>query len=326
MSTNPWKVIVPIALVVALVVGAASYAYLKYGLKSMVEVDESTKAKPAAQSTESSKRTAQPVVDETKLPLGDAKYSASPQKGSIYSCQTNFNGGGAFQAGPWINQKDKTWDATKKVTVDGSVTWPKHSLKQTVAGANRTITTNALPAHITGVFPIAKSDDAYTYDRNPNAIKTQNLAYTLPVNPSQLPTPVCLGGEVGVTLAGVPMFSGFDAGGRDAQAWEVQDSCDGHPQLTGEYHYHGYSDCMADSSQSDQHSILLGYALDGFGLFGRRGEGGKELSTAELDDCHGHSHDISWDGKTVKLYHYHLTRDFPYSAGCFRGQPIKPPR
>ena len=60
-------------------------------------------------------------------------------------------------------------------------------------------------------------------------------------------------------------------------------------------------------------------ALYGFGIFGQFGEGGKRLANADLDACHGHTHAIPWDGQTQTLYHYHMTREYPYSVGCFHG-------
>ncbi|MGL1604072.1 hypothetical protein ACSTI6_23330, partial [Vibrio parahaemolyticus] len=69
----------------------------------------------------------------------------------------------------------------------------------------------------------------------------------------------------------------------------------------------------------DGHSALVGYAIDGFGIFGRYGPGGKLLTSADLDACHGHTHAIPWDGKMVVLYHYHATWDFPYTIGCLKG-------
>jgi hypothetical protein len=71
---------------------------------------------------------------------------------------------------------------------------------------------------------------------------------------------------------------------------------------------------------------LAGYAHDGFGIYGHRGEQGKELTNADLDVCHGHSHEIYWDKKKVKLYHYHATWEYPYTLGCYRGKPIDVPR
>lgn len=259
-------------------------------------------------------------VDLTHLPLGDNKVSKTAQKGYIYLCRTQTDGGGAFNTGPWINETDKTWDLTKKLTVDGSVSWPNAKLTVSVNGQTRSLVGNGLPSHLTGTYPIGSTDDAYKYDRNPNSIKEQSLSLNLPSSPTVLATPECIGGEVGVMLSGIPIFNGFDAGGRDAAAYEVQDQCSGHPQVSGMYHYHSLSKCLKDETPEGEHSKLIGYAFDGFGIYGVKGENGLEVSTNDLDECHGHTHQISWDGKNVNMYHYHMSYDFPYSVGCFRGK------
>lgn len=260
-------------------------------------------------------------VDLTRLELGDGKYSTSPQAGYVYSCQTafNFNGtGGQGAEGNWLNG-DGTWDATKKAVVDGSVTWPG-SFTISLQGSQRIFTGNDLPDHPTGNFPISPSDDAYTYDRNPNSISEQSITLSLPANPTTAAQPNCVGGEVGIMLSGVVIFSAFDAEGRDAPAHEVQDECDGHPQVSGFYHYHNLSDCIEDTAISG-HSSLVGYAFDGYGIYGYYGEDGKEVTNEDLDACHGHTHEIEWDGQMVEMYHYHATHAFPYTVGCFHGTP-----
>jgi hypothetical protein len=231
---------------------------------------------------------------------------------------TQFNGGGATGTGVWMNG-DGAWDATKKSVVDGSVTWP-HSFTVTLQGDQRVMTGNDLPDHPTGNYPVSSSDDAYAVDRNPNSIREQSITLTIPANPTAAAQPNCVGGEVGIMLSGVVIFSAFDAEGRDAVAHEVQDECDGHPQMSGFYHYHSLSDCIEDTSTSG-HSALMGYAFDGFGIFGYYGEDGAEVTNEDLDVCHGHTHVVEWDGQMVEMYHYHATHEFPYVVGCFHGTP-----
>jgi YHYH protein len=141
----------------------------------------------------------------------------------------------------------------------------------------------------------------------------------LPANPQQAEQPHCATGAVGILLNGIPLFSAIDAPGRDAVAHEVQDTCDGHPQVSGVYHYHNASGCVADIHDKHSHSALIGYAIDGFGIFGNDGDGGKPLTNADLDECHGHIGEVMWDGKVTKIYHYHATPQFPYTVGCLRG-------
>jgi hypothetical protein len=257
------------------------------------------------------------------LPVGDKMYSStSATKGSIYTCSQYAQNltqdkGGAGSRGPWFSTDGKSYDINKKAHVSGAVKWvPQFS--QTVNSAQHTIVTNDLPSHPTGVFPIASSDAAYSYDRNPNKIQTQSLTLNLPTAPTY-GQPQCMGGEVGIMLTGVALFNGFDAGGRDAGAWEVQDDCGGHPQVTGEYHYHTLSSCITDTNVS----TIIGYALDGFPITGPKVGKNSILTTADLDECHGIFSNLTVDGKSKLTYHYVMTQDFPYSVSCFRSTPTQ---
>lgn len=175
---------------------------------------------------------------------------------------------------------------------------------------------------MTGTFPVSSSDPAYAYDSNPNSISGQDFTYTLSADPAYSETPKCMtGGEIGVMLTGVALFNGFDAGGRDAGAWETQDGCQGHPQQSGIYHYHTLSSCIKDVSVS----TVIGFALDGFPITGPKVGDGNFLTTSDLDACHGIVSEVNLDGKKVKTYHYVMTQDFPYSASCFRGSAATPP-
>jgi hypothetical protein len=258
-------------------------------------------------------------VDLTRLPLGDNRKATGPKVGWIWPCRIEPNARGAFRDGPWI-KRDGTYDLTKKAIVDGKVAWPGHNLEVKLVGDRRIISTNDLPNHTTGIFPIARSDDAYQYDRNPNRIAPQKVQIELPANPVLAAQPSCAPGAVGILLTGSALFNALDAPGRDAVAHETQDGCQGHPQVSGHYHYHSLTTCLPDTTTADGHSSLMGYSLDGFGIYGLRDVEGKILSSADLDECHGHIHEIDWDGKKVEMYHYHATWDFPYTVGCMRGR------
>ncbi|MGQ0802634.1 MAG: YHYH protein [Actinomycetota bacterium] len=261
-------------------------------------------------------------VDLTRLDVGDDNWSAA-ETGVGMLCTTQGSGGaGAPTMGPWFNG-DGTWNAETKYDVDGSVDWPSE-FSVTIEGDTRVITGNGYPDHPTGVFPIDPSDDIYQIDPLAGMDGLTAVAFTLelPAKPTENAQPTCAGGEAGVGLNGVLLNVGIDAAGRDAAAWEALDSCGGHPNAGG-YHQHSISDCIGDAQSGEGgHSDLVGYALDGFGIFGHYGEDGEVLTNADLDECHGHTHKIEWDGETVEMYHYHATYEFPYTIGCFQGTPI----
>ena len=252
------------------------------------------------------------------VPLGDGKYvTTGPEKGYIYLCGVPPMGQGAQANGPWIH--GNTWNFLEKLPVSGSVSWPNAFFSNTVSGDTRTLSGNGLPSHTTGTFPISSNDAVSEYDMNPNSISIQSFNDKLPTSPTYSDAPYCIRGEVGIMLTGVPLFDGFDAELRDAPAHEAQDSCNGHPQNTGQYHYHNLSSCFQDINET----TVLGYALDGFPITGPKVANDKYLTTDDLDECHGITSEIMEDGVTKITYHYVMTYDFPYSASCFRAKPTQ---
>ena len=112
----------------------------------------------------------------------------------------------------------------------------------------------------------------------------------------------------------------------DPNAALPTDKCWGHPYMTM-YHNHGYSwKCFPNKGKPGQQSPLYGYALDGFGVYGPLGANGKPIRNSQLDECHGMTSKVMWEGKMQNIYHYVTNNEYPYSIGCFRGTPAKLPK
>nr|WP_260328680.1 YHYH protein [Streptomyces sp. Ag109_O5-1] len=141
----------------------------------------------------------------------------------------------------------------------------------------------------------------------PNAaaipIKPWNLDVTVPRDPVARATPTCISQlTTGMAPAGgtFHLEAATDAEGRpvDPNAALPLDRCWGHPYET-QYHYHGPSQTCFGKTASrgpvtasrSRHSPLVGYAIDGFGIYGPRGEDGKIVRNQYLDVCHGHTDD-----------------------------------
>ena len=239
---------------------------------------------------------------------------------------------------PWI--RGNTVVVAEIPYVRGSVTW-RSEFAMTLTDTGRRLVGNGLPNHPTGTFAVEPGTAAYTYysalpaEGYANAAKIPIAAYelnlTLPRNPVPNATPTCVGsvftGVVSQTGAAWHADIAIDAQNRllDPISGLPMDSCWGHPYAT-QYHYHGYSwKCFPNQGREGEHSPLFGYAIDGFGVYGPRGEGGRLVTNADLDECHGHTHEIEWDGVRRVMYHYHQNTEYPYSIGCFRGTPIALP-
>ena len=281
------------------------------------------------QSSEAPVITEDDSVDLTHLPLGDPKIlirnqgDMQPDFLSLWLCGLPVNGAGNSNARDWTNP-DGTWDYTRKPIVDGNVTWISEFEVSLDGIGNRIITGNALPDHPTGIFPIDPNSIAYQYDRNRNYIKAHDVLYTFPAIPEVATKPYCVSfGPSGISLTGSAIYHGASTLGNDAAAHEILDKFGGHTDGTETYHYHYPTQDLQDHIYPHEsgHSVLMGYMLDGFGIYGPYGEDGKLLWSKDLDECHGHTHPILWDGMMVNLYHYHWTYDFPYNIGCFKGTP-----
>jgi hypothetical protein len=263
------------------------------------------------------------AINPAAIPLGDNYLSTTPKVGYVDSCMTSFPSiGGAQVVGPWINTKAKTWDSRTKIKVQGEVSWKAASYSVTVSGSTRVIKSNDLPIdHTTGVFPIASSDPAFAYDRNPNSIEPMSIDWALPLSPLAASIPSCTsGGAIGILDDGVLLFNALDGEGRDAGAHEVLDSCDEHPQMGDMLHHHQVPSCIL--SRASGHSTLVGYALDGYGIYVERDARGALLTNTDLDACHGRTSRVLWNGREQVVYHYDATLEYPYTVGCFHGTPI----
>ncbi len=252
------------------------------------------------------------------LPLGDGHVTDHPAAGNVYSCSATFRGGGARHDGPWFH--GDSWNPLEKPHVAGTVFWPDASYTLTLDGDLLAFRGNGLPVHEpTGIFPIAPTDSVYRYDTNPNHIAAQHLAFSIPAHPVLAAQPSCLPmGMIGFTVTGVAFYNALDAAGRDAAAHEIQDNCDGHPQANAQYHYHNASPCIP-GVDSDS---LVGWALDGLPIFGERDSTGARNRNADLDVCHGRRGAVTVDGR-VYPYGYHLTREYPYTLGCYAGELLE---
>lgn len=260
----------------------------------------------------------------------DRRTLAQPARNTVYSCDRQTMGEPLDR--PWVDEKGII-DLARKPTVDGSLSWDSQFSFDPQADPAR-ISGNGLPNHPTGRFPVDRNSQAYRYDRNPNLIQAYEAQYSLPRSPKVAATPGCLPmGTIGIALSGGVFFNALDAPGRDAVANELFDKCEGHPERNGRYHYHHFSPCF-DQGDAMSHSPLIGYALDGFAIYGPRDQGGRYISNDQLDECHGHTGPAPGPrGETTAVYHYHANREFPYTLGCFRGgaiprpaRPGQPPR
>ena len=155
----------------------------------------------------------------------------------------------------------------------------------------------------------------YCVECLPSYVEDLTHTYYIPVTPKIADTPYLfttgLGGGPGTTISTVPSnrglaFNGvvFDAPAPtdnilSAYTLAPFDDAGGHINLAAGYHYHAATGLSTKIMQTDNHAAMIGYALDGYGIFENTDEDGNEAT--DLDDSRGHYDDI-------RGYHYHVDK------------------
>jgi len=130
-------------------------------------------------------------------------------------------------------------------------------------------------------------EEASNGNNNPNGLSLQNETFNIPLNPTVNPNGPqnTTLGTVGVAINGIPIYNPFENQNQESAYGRIFSGCCGHPQNTGIYHYHKYPTCLrlfnntwrSEKDKCDhidtlvsrgRHSRLIGFALDGFPIYG----------------------------------------------------------
>jgi hypothetical protein len=118
---------------------------------------------------------------------------------------------------------------------------------------------------------------------NPNSAANQDFCFRITLDPQEnTGTFTNTGlGHIGVWRNGVSIFNAKDAFSynnqgvwfQDAYVFEGSsfDACLGHPAPNGEYHHHVNPTCLYNDSDEANHSPIVGYAFDGYPIYGAYG-------------------------------------------------------
>lgn len=128
-----------------------------------------------------------------------------------------------------------------------------------------------------------------------------------------------------VAVNGVPIFD-YTGGGEmseddlyhhqtqhDTLLTKQLDACGGHAGRGDDYHYHVAPACMIDEMKNAGDDAIIGWAFDGFPLFGDNNPDGTPISEPALDVCNGQSDETFG-------YRYHTSKEAPYIIQCLMGE------
>jgi hypothetical protein len=138
----------------------------------------------------------------------------------------------------------------------------------------------------------------YCVECLPEYFKDQVTTFVIPVTPKYIKTAQSFGrGGIGIAFNGVK----YDPPAPThailaAHTIAPLDDHGGHVNPHGGYHYHAVTGSTKEIQQTDMHSPIIGYAIDGFAIYALLDK--NENKPTDLDECGGHSDD-------KRGYHYH---------------------
>ncbi len=210
------------------------------------------------------------------------------------------------------------------------------------------------------VLEVSCTDDVMTVVSNgiphyefvpitPNDLQAQDYSWDITRHPeiADEPTDIPLLGTMAVAVNGTPIYGPNEAAQPDPYGDpiynDIMDACLGHTAGGGRYHFHGLLlSCLAPDAKEGEVSPIIGYALDGFPIYGPMGCLDAECAeVVELKSSWvtiGDPTTYAWDANEYQAnedpqyldkcngrvgpdgtYRYHATSTFPYVLGCFTG-------
>lgn len=188
--------------------------------------------------------------------------------------------------------------------------------KVTCTGGKAIITSNTYPDHtlMTGIVR--------TNEQIP--VPAKDYAAPIPLTPVLQATPQTRDAALGIAVNGVPIYD-YTGGGEmtleDLQHHQAQhdtlqteqlDVCGGHAGRGDDYHYHTKPTCMIEQMKNAGDAAIIGWAFDGFPIYGDNNPDGTPIAMGELDVCNGKKDDTF-------VYRYHTSSKSPYIIQCLMG-------
>lgn len=158
-------------------------------------------------------------------------------------------------------------------------------------------------------------------------VPAKDYAAPVPLAPVLGDTPQTRDAALGVAVNGVPIYD-YTGGGEmtleelyhhqtqhDTLQTQQLDECGGHAGRGDDYHYHVKPKCMIDQMKNKGDGAIIGWAFDGYPIYGDNNPNGTPIPEDVLDVCNGQP-DATFG------YRYHTSEDAPYIVQCLMGEVV----
>ncbi len=192
-----------------------------------------------------------------------------------------------------------------------------------VAGFSVTVTcdddyayigSTAFPAHevMTGIIGTNEQTAVPAFDYQSPIVLAPKIAATV----------TTIDAAVGVAINGVPIYDYTAQGDLDPAVYDERadtvvtgqlDICNGHAGRGDDYHYHASPTCMIASMPNKDDNPIIGWAFDGFPLYGNNAPDGTVIEEGTLGLCNN-IEDATYG------WRYHTSNYPPYIIQCLIGE------
>jgi len=195
------------------------------------------------------------------------------------------------------------------------------------AGFDKRVTVSCTDSHA-----IIHSDTYPDHEKMTGIVGTNEQVpvpaeYGAPIilSPTLGTAPLTRDAALGVAVNGVPIYD-YTGGGEmsqkdlahhqahhDTLQTEQLDVCGGHAGRGDDYHYHVKPGCMIAKMANAGDDAIIGWAFDGFPIYGDNNPDGSLIAPGDLDLCNGQPDETYG-------YRYHTSTDAPYIVQCLMGK------
>lgn len=150
------------------------------------------------------------------------------------------------------------------------------------------------------------------------------LQYSAPIKltPKTADELTTIDAALGVAVNGVPIYDYSAQGELDVHNYNARkdtillgqlDNCGGHAGRGDDYHYHASPDCMINVMSNAANEPIIGWAYDGYPIYGNNNPDGSSIADNDLGVCNGQVDDTFG-------YRYHTSSKPPYIIQCLIGE------
>nr|WP_252729033.1 YHYH protein [Aliiglaciecola lipolytica] len=123
-------------------------------------------------------------------------------------------------------------------------------------------------------------------------VPAQQYAAPIKLEPKKAKQLTTIDAAVGVAVNGVPIYDYSSQGELDVTQYDAKhdtfalgqlDICGGHAGRGDDYHYHVAPTCMLETMKNQDADAIIGWAYDGYPLYGDTNPDGSEIAEGDLD-------------------------------------------